>query len=48
MVEGTWSRTEIYQPTKYYDADGNEIVVNPGKTWVCVIWNDYANDVVIE
>ncbi|MBQ0028320.1 MAG: DUF3048 domain-containing protein [Lachnospiraceae bacterium] len=48
MVEGTWSRTEIYQPTKYYDGDGNEVVVNPGKTWICIIWNDYADDVVIE
>ena len=48
MTEGTWKRTEIYEPAKYYDADGNEIVVNPGKTWICIIWNDYAGDVVIE
>lgn len=48
MVEGTWKRTEMFEPTKYYDKDGNEIVVNTGKTWVCLIWNDYADDVVIE
>lgn len=48
MTEGTWKRTEIYEPAKYYDLDGNEIVVNPGKTWICLIWNDYADDVVIE
>lgn len=48
MVEGTWSRTEMYQPAKYYDKNGEEIVVNPGKTWICIIWNDYADDVVIE
>ena len=48
VVEGTWSRTEIYAPAKYYDKDGNEIAVNYGKTWICLIWNDYADDVVIE
>jgi len=48
MTEGTWKRTEIYEPAKYYDTDGNEIVINPGKTWICLIWNDYAGDVVIE
>ena len=48
MIEGTWKRTEIYGPAKYYDKDGNEIVVNTGKTWICTIWNDYADDVVIE
>ena len=48
MVEGTWARNEIYEPAKYYDKDGNEIVINPGKTWICVIWNDYADDVVLE
>lgn len=48
VVEGTWQRNEIFEPAKYYDKDGNEIVVNPGKTWVCIIWKDYADDVVIE
>jgi len=48
MKEGTWVRTEDTLPAKYYDADGNEIPVNKGKTWVCIIWNDYADDVVIE
>ena len=22
--------------THYYDASGNEIVLNPGKTWICI------------
>lgn len=48
MLEGTWVRTEDTLPAKYYDADGNEIPVSRGKTWVCVIWNDFADDVVIE
>ena len=48
MVEGTWKRTELFEPAKYYDKDGNEIEVNRGKTWICIIWNDYAEDVVCE
>ncbi|MCR5399180.1 MAG: DUF3048 C-terminal domain-containing protein, partial [Lachnospiraceae bacterium] len=48
MVEGTWVRTDVFGPAKYYDSEGNEIVLNTGKTWVCTIWNDYADDVVIE
>ncbi len=48
MIEGKWARTDVFGPAKYYDNDGKEIMVNPGKTWVCTIWNDYADDVVIE
>ncbi len=48
MIEGTWSRPDVFGPAKYYDKDGNEIVINYGKTWICTIWNDYADDVVIE
>ena len=47
-IDGTWSRTEIYGPTIYNDENGNPITINPGKTWICIIWNDYADDVVIE
>jgi hypothetical protein len=48
MIEGKWARTDVFGPAKYYDNDGKEIMVNPGKTWICTIWNDYADDVVIE
>ncbi|MCR5398285.1 MAG: DUF3048 domain-containing protein [Lachnospiraceae bacterium] len=48
VIEGTWTRDDMLGPAKYYDKDGNEIMVNYGKTWVCTIWNDYADDVVIE
>ncbi len=47
-IDGTWKREDIFSPAKYYDKDGNEIVINYGKTWICTIWNDYADDVVIE
>lgn len=33
--------------TTYYDLDGNEIVFNPGQTWVCLIRNSAADKVLI-
>lgn len=51
VIEGTWERQGASDPsygnyfnpnpTLYYDKDGNEIVLNQGKTWICCIWDDY-------
>ena len=41
VIEGTWVRTNEQNPNMYYDENGNEIVLNQGKTWVCNIWRDY-------
>lgn len=51
VIEGTWERKGASDPsygnyfnpnpTLYYDAAGNEIVLNQGKTWICCIWDDY-------
>lgn len=48
MTEGTWSRYADDDPAYYVDADGNPITLNQGKTWICLIWDEYADDVVIE
>lgn len=48
MIEGTWKRTSDNVPTQYIDKDGNPIQLNPGKTWVCIIWEEYASDIVVE
>ena len=32
----------------YYDADGNEITLNQGRTWVCIIQDSYEDNIVIE
>ncbi|MCR4651454.1 MAG: DUF3048 domain-containing protein [Lachnospiraceae bacterium] len=50
MVEGTWSRgTDTgYMPALYVDKDGKPITINEGKTWICMIWDEYSDDVVIE
>lgn len=36
----TWAKTGNFTPTKYYDASGNEIILNTGKTMICVIPDD--------
>lgn len=43
VIKGTWSRDTESDVTRYFDEDGNEIVLNQGKTWVCNIWSDYTD-----
>lgn len=33
----TWAKEDDYAITKYYDANGNEITLNTGKTMICII-----------
>ncbi len=33
----TWKKDGEFGITHYYDASGNEIVLTPGKTWICVV-----------
>ncbi len=52
-VPGTWKR-EINEDNydmsaiRYYDLDGNELEINNGKTFVCVVQNDQVENVVVE
>ncbi len=49
MIEGYWSNPgELGTPARYYENNNQEIVLNNGKTFVCIIWNDYVDDVVIQ
>ncbi len=32
----TWEKESDYAPTRYYDDDGNEIEINPGKTYIAI------------
>lgn len=43
VIHGTWERDSDYEPNLFFDEDGNEIVFNQGKTWVCIIWDEYAD-----
>ncbi len=36
----TWEKDGEGGVTRYYDGSGEEIRLNPGKTWVCIIQAD--------
>lgn len=44
-IHVTWEKTSDYGPTKYYDENGNEIVLNPGKTNICIVEDGKTFDV---
>ncbi len=39
----TWEKNGEFGVTRYYDLDGNEITLNKGKTWICIIGTDRYN-----
>ncbi len=43
-----WVGGTEYEPTKYYDEAGNELVMNPGQTWVCTVLDTDMEDTVIK
>lgn len=43
-----WVGGTEYEPTKYYDQAGNELVLNPGQTWVCTVLDTDMEDTVIK
>lgn len=47
-VDITWKKTEPWGPTYYYDQEGNEITLNEGKTWICIVLDTYADQTHIE
>ena len=53
MVVGMWQR-DINEENfdlsaiRYYDMDGNEIEINNGKTFICVVQDTEMDNVVIE
>ncbi len=43
VIKGTWERYDgDATPAKFFDENGEEIVFNQGKTWVCNIWQEYG------
>ena len=44
----TWSKSSNTSVTHYYDADGNEISMNPGKTFICVQSTSAFSNVTFE
>ena len=47
-IDITWQKDSQWGITRYYDANGQEIQLNPGKTWVEIVLNDKVDSVVYE
>lgn len=43
MQRVTWTKDNEDSPARYFDEAGNEITLNQGKTWVCIVRNDYKD-----
>ena len=43
VIEGSWSRSKDSSANMFYDENGEEVIFNQGKTWICCIWDDYAD-----
>ncbi len=48
VIKGTWKRTSDNAANMFYDKNGNEIIFNQGKTWICNIWDEYEDCIVYE
>lgn len=46
-IDITWKKDSQYGATRYYDASGEEIILNPGKTWVSVCQTSRMDQTVI-
>lgn len=43
-----WEKDGEFGPTRYYDTNHDEVVLNQGKTWVCIIpTRDFAKSEII-
>lgn len=48
VIKGTWKRNSDYEPNVFLDENGEEIVFNQGKTWICNIWSEYEDCIKYE
>ena len=48
IVPVTWKKSSENAITKYYTEDGNELKLNPGKTWVEIVLNDSVGSVSLQ
>lgn len=46
-IDITWKKDSQWGTTHYYDTNGTEITLNPGKTWICIIQDSETANVEI-
>jgi hypothetical protein len=44
----TWEKEAMASPTHFYDADGNDIVLNTGKTYIALVPSDKWEELVLD
>ncbi len=44
----TWKKNESTRFMKYYNKSGEELIINPGKTYIGVFPDNHVSDVMIE
>lgn len=44
----TWTKEAAWGPARYYDASGNELKINQGKTWICIVQDTKKGDLLIQ
>ncbi len=47
-IDITWSKDSEWGTTHYYDVNGQEIQLNPGKTWVEIVLNDSVDSISLQ
>jgi len=48
MVPITWKKNESRKWMRYYDSSGEELTLNPGKTYIAIYPNNRTKEIVIE
>lgn len=48
VIKGTWSRESDNGANMFYDENGDEVIFNQGKTWICCIWEEYEDCIYYE
>ncbi len=43
VIEGSWERETDNSANMFYDENGDEVIFNQGKTWICCIWDEYVD-----
>ena len=46
-VDITWKKESLENPSIFYDGNGDQLVMNPGKTSICIITTDSADNIGI-
>lgn len=48
MTKITWEKGDLTSPTRYFDTNGKELVLNVGKTYIAIVPTDAWKEVVIK